>query len=166
MKLRVKSDEIINALETNVWIIDLDGGYSLIFGRLNHEYISLAYGKKSEDNQFLPCFDLNLNTYIEPFRLEGEFNEDLKTSIVYQLIDCMMNYLIGYLHQQQNAASDKIKVIYIKDLIENMHKNSTIMTVFAETMVTHFDELIEVYDIRPTKTKLSLVFDNTPKILH
>ena len=40
------------------------------------------------------------------------------------------------------------------------------MTVFAETMVTHFDELIEVYDIRPTKTKLSLVSDNTPKILH
>ena len=59
MKLRVKSDEIINALETNVWIIDLDGGYSLIFGRLNHEYISLAYGKKSEDNQFLSCFDFD-----------------------------------------------------------------------------------------------------------
>lgn len=166
MKLRVKEDEVINALETNVWIIDLKGDYSLIFGKLNSEYISLAYGKKAEDNQFMPCFDLNLNTYLVPFKLEGNFDEELKASVVYQLIDCMMNYLIGYLHQQQNSNSDKIKVMYIKDLIQNMNEDHTIMAVFAETIITHFEDLIEVYDVKCNKTKLSLVSNNAPKTLH
>lgn len=166
----VKSEEKLAALKQSVYIMEIGERHSIILGLLNPDYVSLSAGIKMENGDtFAPFFCLNLNTFLIPFKSETESGDHMSVvlNMAYGLLDSLMNFAIVMTNQENNYNDNTDpEIVAIKEFLEMTKEDPNILNGFMGMIVDNFDKFFETVDVTPTKTKLSLVSDNTPKILH